>query len=192
MKQISIGLITLFVLICVCRWSFAQSALPPLNVTVKIATLPAYHVAYVEYVGDFEGNAEIYDVLLAQLLKWAMPNNLWDFPAITKLFQIYPDNEATPKEKRRLWMGITVPENTSVPEGIKKLVLPSRTYTVGSFELSNQDFGRAWGYLYGEWIPQNGYIPAEGYSFEIKKNDSDDHPEHKHVVDICIPVRKSS
>ena len=188
------GLHVLFILLIVCIAlpcaAFAQGQGESVKAAVEVKELPEYHLAYVEYKGDFQGNAEIYDVILEKLLAWAIPNKLWDFPDVTKLILVYPDDESVPAEEQRLWLGITVPKGTSTPEGIDMLTLPEATYAVGSFEISAQEFGRAWGYMFGEWIPRNGYVPAEGYSFEIKKNDSDDHPEKKHLVDICIPVHK--
>jgi len=172
--------------------SFARAQEFLSNATFVVKELPEYQLAYVEHVGDFEGNGEIYDVLIERLVAWAMPKNLWDFPATTKMILVYPDDPATtPKDQQRLWLGITVPEETPTPDGIQKLTLPRATYAVGTFEISAQEFGNAWGYLY-EWIARQNYSVAEGYSFEVKKNDSDAHPEKKHLVDICIPVRSNN
>ncbi len=163
----------------------------PFGGKVEVRQLPGYHLACGEYRGDFQGNDEIYDVILEPLLAWAVPNGLWDFPVRTKMILIYPDDpETTPRDRQRLWLGITVPEGTEVPEGITIRMTEPGEYAVGSFEVAAEEFGRAWGYLLGEWIPGHGYVPAEGYSFEIKKNDSDEHPEKKHLVDICVPVRR--
>lgn len=169
----------------------APEAEIPFGGMVEVRQLPGYHLACGEYRGDFQGNDKIYDVILEPLLAWAVPKGLWDFPGRTKMILIYPDDpETVPKDQQRLWLGITVPEGTEVPEGISIRRTGPGLYAVGSFELAAADFGRAWGYLLGEWIPANGYLPAEGCSFEIKKNDSDEHPEKKHLVDICVPVRR--
>lgn len=164
----------------------------PVGGTVEVRALPGYHLVCVEQRGGFQGDDEIYDVVLERLLAWALPKGLWDFPGRTKLILVYPDDpNAVPSEEQRLWMGITVPEGTEVPAGMFMLRIDPGEYAVGSFELAAADFGRAWGYLSGAWIPAHGYLPAEGFSFEIKKNDSDRHPEKKHLVDICIPVRRA-
>ncbi len=170
----------------------AQAAEIPFGGSVEVCQLPGYYLACSEYRGDFQGNDEIYDVILDPLLNWAVSEGLWDFPNWTKMILIYPDDpETVPKNQQRLWLGITVPEGTEVPEGITIRRIDPGLYAVGRFELAASEFGRAWGYLLGEWIPGHGYIPAEGYSFEIKKNDSDRHPEKKHLVDICVPVRRA-
>ncbi len=157
---------------------------------VKVINLPELHVAYVEYKGDYEANGEIYDIVLKPLLDWAVPAGLWNFPDKTKLIVAYPDSDETPKEKKRMWMAITVPEGTRPPQGIKLMDIPGGLYASGSFEISSEEFGEAWGYMYSKWIPENGYYPTDALCFEIKKNDSDEHAERKHLVDICIPVKK--
>jgi len=158
--------------------------------SVAVKHLRPCHLVCVEHRGDTAGDGEIYDVVLSRLLAWAVPARIWDFPGATRLMLVYPDDaEDMPPDQRRLWMGITVPGGTEVPKDMFFLDLPGGEYAVGSFELAEDEFGRAWGYLLGEWIPENGLVPGEGYSFEEKKNDSDLHPGKKHLVDICIPVR---
>jgi len=158
----------------------------------SVKKLPSYRVAYVEYKGDFENNPEIYDIQLEKLLKWAVPAGLWNFPGSTELIIIYPDDpESTPKSEQRMLMAISVPADTKIPGLYKSMVIPGGYYAVGTFEISPEEFGAAWGHMYGEFIPESGYRPAEGMSFEMKKNDSDEHPQKKHIVDICIPVIKT-
>ena len=159
--------------------------------TAEIKTLNPCRVAYVEYRGDFENNPEIYDVQLDKLLKWAIPAGLWDFPGQTKLIVLYPDDpHSTPKIEQRMLMAITVPENVVIPSKYKEMTIPGGKYAVGRFVISSEEFGSAWGYMYGRFIPGSGFYPSGGMGFEIKLNDSDKHPEKKHVVDICIPVVK--
>ena len=75
------------------------------------------------------------------------------------------------------------------PADIQLLTLPAGPHAVGRFAIPSDQFGAAWGYLYGEWIPQSGHAPA-GLAYELQKNDSSEDPEQKHLVDICIPVQK--
>lgn len=165
---------------------------PGLLEPAGIEERPALRVAYVEQVGNFQDNAGIYDVLLQKLLDWALPADLWNFPDETLIACIYPDDpSATPPEEQRLWFGITIPDDAEPPEGIRVLELPAGPHAVGRFSIPSDQFGSAWSYLYGEWIPQNGCIPS-GLAYELQKNDSSEHPEQKHLVDICIPIRSLS
>ena len=72
---------------------------------------------------------------------------------------------------------------------LKKKSSAARPHAVGRLAIPSDQFGAAWGHLYGEWIPQSGHAPA-GLAYELQKNDSSEDPEQKHLVDICIPVQK--
>ena len=162
-----------------------------LQTRASIKKLPSYRIAYVEHKGDFENNPGIYDIQLDKLLKWAIPAGLWNFPGGTELIIIYPDDpESTPKKEQRMLMAISVPADVKIPAAYKSMVVQGGEYAVGRFEISSEEFGAAWGYMFGEFIPKSGYAPAGGMSFEMKRNDSDEHPQKKHIVDICIPVKK--
>ncbi len=157
---------------------------------VALEERPAQRVAYVEQIGHFQGNGEIYDVLLQKLLDWAIPANAWNFPAKTLIVCIYPDDpQSTPPEQQRLWLGITISNDATPPERIRTLTLPAGPHAIGRFAVTADQFGPAWGYMYGEWMAQSGHVPA-GLAFELQKNDSSEDPGQKHLVDICIPVQK--
>ncbi len=167
----------------------SQNSAPTPETSIK--NLPEYRIAYVEYKGNFENNPGIYDIQLEKLLKWAIPAGLWNFPGNTELIVIYPDDpHSTPKNEQRMLMAISVPENIVIPSKYKSMIIPEGKYAVGRFEISSEEFGSAWEYMYSKFIPASGYIPSAGLSFEIKRNDSDTHPMKKHIVDICIPVKK--
>ena len=170
---------------------FAVPAAPPpgLLAPAAVEDRPALRVAYVEQVGHFQANPGIYDVLLQQLLDWAVPAHLWNFPAQTLIVCIYPDDPATtPPDQQRLWFGITIDETATPPDPIRTLLLPAGPHAVGRFSIPSDQFGAAWGYLYGEWMAHSGHAPA-GLAYELQKNDSSEDPEQKHLVDICIPVQ---
>lgn len=43
--------------------------------------------------------------------------------------------------------------------------------------------------MYGTWLPDSGFMPEDGPSLELYHNNPEEHPEKKHILDICIPVR---
>ena len=155
---------------------------------IKVMEQPCFHIAYVEWKGNYEANPEVFDEVLSKLISWAAPKNLWDFPGDTKLILVYPDGPEVPIDQRRLRVAITVPEGTVAASPVMISDIEGGRYAVGSFELTAEKFGAAWSEIY-EWIYQNGFVPAEGLSYEIQKNVSHEHPEQLHFVDICVPLR---
>ncbi len=159
-----------------------------LEVDVEVKELPQMHVAYVRHIGPYEGDAELFGRLFEKLFQWAGPRGLLRFPE-TKTMSVYYDNpEITDADKRRVDVCITVPEDTEVAGEIGKTKIQGGRYAVARFEIAVDEYGDAWNAVYGGWLPQSGYQPVDGPCFELYHNDPEQHPEHKHIFDICIPV----
>jgi AraC family transcriptional regulator len=60
-------------------------------------------------------------------------------------------------------------------------------YAVGSFEVKSDEFGDAWNYMCGEWLPASGYQPADSAPFE-RYGANCETQDGKMKVDICVPV----
>ena len=60
-------------------------------------------------------------------------------------------------------------------------------YAVGSFDVKSDEFGDAWNYMCGEWLPASGYQPADSAPFERYGADCETQ-DGKMSVDICVPV----
>ena len=71
---------------------------------------------------------------------------------------------------------------------IGKMKVPGGKYAVARFELATDEFEDAWNTIYGGWLPDSGYQPDHRPALEFCHNDPKDHPDHKHLVDICVPV----
>ncbi len=157
-----------------------------LNKSVEVRELPETTVAYVRHTGPYEGDEALFQRLYDELFAWAGPRDLAGRPDL-KTFNIYHDDPSvTEKEKLRLSVGLNVPPDTKVDGKIGKMELDGGKYAVARFELNPQDYPKAWGWLFGEWLPASGFQPADGPCFEMcgDKIDGD-----LHVVDICVPVK---
>lgn len=81
-------------------------------------------------------------------------------------------------------------EETEGEGDIGTLVIPAGRYAIGHFEVDEpSDHSRAWEFIYGEWLPNSGLQPGDGYIFEMYMNDPNTHPEKKHFIDIYLPVK---
>ena len=56
-------------------------------------------------------------------------------------------------------------------------------------ELAENEYEQAWDMVYGGWLPNSGFQPDDRSCFEIYHNDPKDHPDHKCILDICVPVK---
>lgn len=163
-----------------------MSTISPASVTVQ--TLPDTHVAYVRHIGPYAGDEKLFQNLFERLCRWAGPRGL--IREGSDFITIYHDDpNITAPEKLRTSVCLTVPAGTPVDGDIGTLVIPAGSFAFARFELLPTQYGDAWNSLCGAWLPDSGYEPADGPSFEIYRNDPSQHPEHKHIVDICIPVK---
>jgi len=158
-----------------------------LNVDVK--EIPEMNVAYVRHIGPYKGDTGLFAQLFTKLFNWTGARDLLHFPQ-TKVLAVYHDNpDVTDENKLRTSVCITVPENTQVEGEVGKMTIPGGKYAIGHFEILETEYEDAWNTLYGGWLPSSGFQPDDRPPFELYLNDPNEHPEHKHIVDIYLPVK---
>lgn len=159
------------------------------DVTVEVKNFPEMHVAYVRHIGPYAGDSALFQSLFEKLGRWAGPRGLFSKPD-TKVLTVYHDDpKLTDEDKLRTSACITIPADMTVDGEIGKMTLDAGDYAVGHFEINADQYTEAWNHVMGGWLPQSGYQPDDRTCFEINLNDPNKHPENKHIVDICIPVK---
>jgi len=153
---------------------------------VSVRDLEEMTVAYVRYIGPYAGNEELFKNLFDKLYSWAGPRGLAN-DSNAKSIIIYHDNpEITEEEKLRMSVCLTVPEDTTVDGEIGKMTIPEGKYALARYELTSEEYGQVWDWVYSQWLPQSGYEPDDRPCFEMYPEEEKD---GKMVVDICIPVK---
>jgi len=158
-----------------------------LNKSMEVKTLPTMTVAYLRHTGPYQGNEQLFQNLTEELCRWAGPRGLLGNPGASILAVYHDDPHVTEPDKLRLSMCLTVPSATKVDGKIGKMEIAGGTYAVGRFEVDSQEFGEAWNWLYGTWLPQSGYQPDDGPCFEMYPEEPKEGEKIK--VDICVPVK---
>ena len=169
------------------KWSKKMTKMK--DVTVEVKTFPEMHVAYVRHIGPYAGDTALFQNLFGKLMRWAGPRGLMSNPETLTLTVYHDDPNVTDEDKLRTSACVTIPAEMTVDGEIGKMSLDPGDYAVGHFEINEDEYGEAWNHLMGGWLPQSGYQPDDRTCFEINLNDPSKHPQHKHVVDICIPVK---
>jgi len=160
-----------------------------IKANVKVEELPETTVAYIRHVGSYAGNGKLFEELFTKLFKWAGPRGLVNFPE-TQIINVYHDDpNITEQEKLRLSCCITVPAETVVDGEIGKMNIKGGKYAIAHFEIDVDQYTAAWTSVFAGWLPESGFEPADGVCFERCLNNPDEHPEKKHIVDICVPVK---
>lgn len=156
------------------------------NKSVEVKTLPEMTVAYVRHIGPYAGDSELFGKLFGRLSAWAGPRGLLGRPDAKSIIIYHDDPNVTEPEKLRTSVCVTVPAETKTDGEIGKLVIEEGLFGVGRFELGTADFGEAWGWLYGSWLPESGYQPDDRPCFEMYIG-----PPNNGIftVDICVPLK---
>ncbi len=159
------------------------------SLNVQVRELPDMPVAYVRHIGPYKGDDKLFRGLFHRLMSWAGPRGLLKFPE-TQILIVYHDNpDITDDHKLRTSVCITVPPDTKTEGVVGTMTVPAGKYACARFELLPHEYQQAWDSLCGEWLPGSGYQPDDRPCFEWCLNNPDEHPQKKHIVDICIPVR---
>jgi len=158
--------------------------------TPKIQELSERHVAYVSYTGNYAGNAKVFEGLFGKLMGWAGPKGLLN-PNTEFLSAYQDDPKTTPPDELYVEVCIVAPEDIEVEGEIKKKMMPGGKYAVATFELEGpQEYGSAWEHVV-KWTEENNFkVDMSRPSYEIYKNNPQEHPQGHHILDVCLGVTK--
>lgn len=156
---------------------------------VEVKEMPEMNVAYVRHVGPYKSDGALFESLFQKLMGWAAPRGLLRFPETRMLSVYHDDPNITDESQLRTSICITVPPDTGVDGEIGSMTVPGGKYAVARFEILEDQYEQAWTAVMGDWLPQSGLQPDDGVCYEIYNNNPNEHPEKKHIVDICIPVK---
>lgn len=156
-----------------------------LKMQVEVKQLPELHVAYVRHTGPYHRITEAFE----RLGRWAGPRGLIGGPQATMLGVYHDDPDVTEQSKLRSSACVVVPEGTPVSGEVGTMKIPGGLFAVARFEINDDEYGEAWNQLMSEWFPQSGYQCDDRLCYEVYRNNPEEHPQRKHIIDICEPVR---
>ena len=155
----------------------------------EIKEIEEKNVAYVSFVGNYLGNAKVFEDLFYKLCSWAGQKQLMG-PDTVLISAYYDDPSVTPPEELKLDVCMTIEDDFEVEGEIKKKWLPGGKYVVMRAELTGaEEYDPAWEKIF-EWIVRNNLetdMSRAGY--EIYLNSPGENPEKHHILDICMPIK---
>lgn len=159
------------------------------QVQVEVKELPARAVAYVRHIGPYAGDEALFEELFIKLMNWAGPRNLLRFPETQVMAVYHDDPNVTEEEKLRISACITVPPETMAEGDVGRMTVPGGLFAVARFEIDSGEYEEAWKAVMETWLPGSGYQPDDRLCYEWFHNNPKEHPDGKHIFDICLPVR---
>ena len=167
----------------------AWQALPPKPAeSVRIETVAPTLVAYVRHVGPYAGNTALFGQLFGRLCGWLGPRGL--IGPSSRMLTIYHEDPAiTDEDKLRISVCATVPEGTQPDSDIGVMMLDGGMFAVARFEIDPSEYGAAWKWVMGTWLPESGYQPDDRHCFELYLNDPGSTAPDNLLTEICIPLK---
>lgn len=154
-----------------------------MNAQIEVKELSEIKLVGIKHIGEFDKIRGTYD----RLFQWAYGKGLLNNPNL-KVATIYHDNpKVTEMAKVRQSACITVDKEIDEEGEIGNIRIEGGKYVVGHFEVSGEDFQKAWEGT-TIWVVDNNLKFRDRDYFELFHNDYRTHPEKKFIVDICIPV----
>ena len=160
-----------------------------LETNVHVENLDPLPVAYIRHIGPYAGDGKLFGELFQRLAQWAGARGLLARPESQFLALYEDDPNVTEEQKLRLSVCVTVPPETEVDGEVGRMNIPGGAYAVARFELDTEQYSEAWGAMYSHWLPQSGYESDSRPAFERFLNNPEEHPEHKHIVELHVPVK---
>lgn len=158
----------------------------PMNASVTVQDLPAYHIAYMRHLGPYDHQpiGRLWD----EFSRWAGPRDLLGPGRLS--FGISHDNpEVTPPDRCRYDAGVEVPADFVADGAVNTAVLPAGKYAVLNVRCVPDEIGRHFGEVFA-WLGAHGWQPSFGPTYQRYGDDCQLDPVTGAMTcDICVPVR---
>lgn len=150
---------------------------------IEIKELSARRIAYARAFGPYyESASKAWETIC----RWAGPRGLFG-PNTLMIGLSHDDPSITPPDKLRYDAGVTVGEEIQAERDIGIQLLQGGKYAVAYYEGSAEGFKAAYGEIFGCFMSESGYQPADAPCYEVYYND----PQRDGIfkMDICVPVK---
>lgn len=156
---------------------------------VEVRQFPCFKVAYVRHIGPYKGDSSLFETMFGRLFAWAGPRGLLNCEDPMFLIVYHDDPNITEQDKLRISVCLRVDDGVEGEGDIGSMHLPGGEYCAARFDIRSDQFQQAWEWVCGKWLPNSGYQPDDRPCFELCLNDPSTHPEKRHVIEICVPVK---
>lgn len=159
----------------------------PINITTR--ELKNQTIIYIRFRGSYTEFRKQSKIMFQELFEFATKNNLID-PEQTKVLTVYNDNPfITQKKNLRTSVAMTISKDMTVTESGNICVSSiSGKFGVGRFDISLSEYGKAWQYMYQEWLFKDNATPRDAVPFEMYITEPPKSFKGTSLTDIYIPI----
>jgi AraC family transcriptional regulator len=147
------------------------------------------NVIYLRFRGSYIEFRKQSGIMYQRLLDYAKKNNLY-CEENTKVMTIYHDNPFITKSKDlRTSVAMSIPsEIVHVEDDEISLMTIAGKFAIGHFELKLTEYGKAWQYIYHDWLFKSDVKPRDSFPFEMYVTKPPSNYKDKSLTNIYIPI----
>lgn len=151
---------------------------------VETQKIPQKRVCAVLHVGPYDEVGPTF----SKVVSLAAEHELWsDDDAMVGVH--YDDPNIVDRDKLRCHAGVVVDVDAILPEGTEEVTLPGGVYAILHYQGPYTAINVAYDYLFGEWLPNSNYEPADAPCYERYMNDPEVVAAADLRTDILLPLK---
>lgn len=146
-------------------------------------------IIYIRFRGSYLEFRKNSMKMFRELFEFAKSNDLI-ISEVSKVITVYHDNPfITHGENLRTSVAMTVPcEAVIVEEGQISVTSIVGKFGIGSFYISRNEYGEAWGYMYENWLFAGEAKARDAVPFELYVTEPPKNARDKSYTEIYIPI----
>lgn len=152
-----------------------------MNMNVEVKNIEPIHAVGLRHIGPYHEIGATFEKLFGIIMSQQLP--------IGPTLGVYHDDPgSTPPSELRSDAALVVPQGfEGNATGLNPVNIAGGKYAVARYEGAYSGLGKAWEWLYGEWLPNSQEKTASGVCFEMYVRHDQNDPNNC-VTDIYVPL----
>jgi len=151
---------------------------------VKVEDAPEQRLAAMAHVGAYNGVSKSYEKVAAVFTI----RDLWKHAR--GMVGIYYDDPSTvPEAELRSHAAVELADDVVVPDPLEEVLIRGDESAVLVMQGAYTGLQEAYEWLYGQWLPQSGRMPADQPSYEVYLNSPMDTAPANLLTQIYVPIQ---
>ena len=155
--------------------------------SVELKTIPSTKMAIIPHHGSYMEIGKAFEKLVGVLTTQVGHGNEEPLRAV-----YFSDPTRVPEEELRSAAGAVVPDDFPIETPLETYRVYGGDYAVLRFTGPYPELRWVYEWLYGEWLPNSGRIPADAPCMEIYVNNPRDTAPADLITDICLPLTRAA
>ena len=154
---------------------------------VKVEDAPERRLAAMAHVGAYNGVSKSYEKVAAVFTI----RDLWKHAR--GMVGIYYDDPSTvPEAELRSHAAVELADDVVVPDPLEEVLIRGDESAVLVMQGAYTGLQEAYEWLYGQWLPQSGRMPADQPSYEVYLNSPMDTAPANLLTQIYVPIQSKT